>query len=145
MAHPDLLLAGQAAEQRIAGLIELEHRETVLAALVLAHLPAEEVRHELLAVADAEHRLAVAENVRIDRGTARVEHAARSAGDHDALGESEVGCGSVGRPDLGIDAQLADLTGFEMAILSAGVEDDDLRCGIQIVYSPPAKQGEGRT
>ena len=70
MAHPDLLRAGEPGEQRIGAVVEFEGGEAVLALVALADLAAQQVRHELLAVADAEHRLAAVENRRIDGGAA---------------------------------------------------------------------------
>ena len=49
----------EAGEQRIVGLVEFQRRQAVLALLALPHFAAEQVRHQLLAVADAEHGLAV--------------------------------------------------------------------------------------
>ena len=56
MAHPDLLAARDAAEENIVRRGEIELGETVLAAIALLDLSAEEMRHQLLAVADAEDR-----------------------------------------------------------------------------------------
>ena len=55
MAHPDLLAAGEAGEQRVGRTSEIERGQAVFAAVALAHLAAQQVRHQLLAVADAEH------------------------------------------------------------------------------------------
>ena len=85
MAHPDLLRAGEPGEQRVGGVVQFQRGEAVLALLALAHFAAQQVRHELLPVADAEHRLAAAKDRRVHRGTAGVVDAARPAGDDDAL------------------------------------------------------------
>ncbi len=54
MIHPNLRIAVQALEQlvRFDG---LEHRQAVLAFVAFSHMAAQIVRHELLAVTDAEH------------------------------------------------------------------------------------------
>ena len=53
--------------------------------LALPHCAAQQVRHELLAVADAEHGLAAVEDCGIDGGAARVVDAGWAAGDDDAF------------------------------------------------------------
>ena len=86
----------------------------------------------LLAVADAHDRAAERENGGVDRGASRVVDAARSAGDDDAAGVRELGGRGLADADFRVDAQFADLTGNQVTVLAAGVEDDNLRCGVQI-------------
>ena len=101
--------------------------------IALADLAAQQVRHELLAVADAEHRHAEREDGGIHRGAARGRRRwTGSAGDDDALGSGEFGGRRLAGADLGIDAEVADLAGDQMAILAPGVEDDDLSCRVQL-------------
>src|SRR4051812_29202601 len=89
------------------------------------------MRHELLAVADTEDRLAILKDRGVHRGAIRVEDASWSAGDDDALGECEVGRGRFAGADLRVYAQIPDFTGLQMTILASGVQNDDLRCGVQ--------------
>ena len=44
----------------------------------------------------------------------------------------QLGGGSFTGPDFGVDAQIADFARDQVAVLSAGIEDDDLRIGIQV-------------
>src|SRR4051794_39971505 len=98
------------------------------------------MRHELLAVADPEDWLAILEDRGIDGGAIPVEDASRSAGDDDALGECEVGRGRFAGANLRVYAQIPDFTGLQMTILAAGVQNDDLRCGVQTsVYAGPER------
>ena len=132
MVHPDLLRAGEAGKQGVGALFDFERGQTVLAFVALAHRAAEQVRHELLAVADTQDRAAERENGGIDGGAGGIVNAARAAGDDDALGVREFGGGSFAGADFGVDAQFADLAGDEVTVLSAGVEDDNLRWRVQI-------------
>ena len=59
MAHPDLLRAGETGEHRVGRSSSSQRGQAVLALVALRTLAAQQVRHELLAVADAEHRLPV--------------------------------------------------------------------------------------
>lgn len=54
MAHPHLLAADDAPEQSV-GMLEIQLSEAVFAALALLHTTTQDVRHELLPVADAEY------------------------------------------------------------------------------------------
>src|SRR4030095_4774743 len=81
MAHPDLLRTGESAEEGVGRIVEFERRQSVFALQTLADFSAQQVRHELLAVADAEHRDAERKDGRIHRGTRRVINAARPARD----------------------------------------------------------------
>ncbi len=50
----------------------------------------------------------------------------------DAARVGEFGGRRFADAHLGVNAQFADLSGDEVAILATGVQDDDLRCGDQI-------------
>ena len=54
--------------------------KAVLAFFALAHAAAQDVRHKLLPVTDAEYSAALGKNSRIDGGTAGLIHAVGSAG-----------------------------------------------------------------
>ena len=49
------------------------------------------------------------------------------------FGAGEFGGGSFAGADLGVDAEVADLAGYQVAILPAGIQNDDLRCGVQVI------------
>jgi hypothetical protein len=70
--------------------------------------------------------LAGEENCRIHGGTARVVNACGAAGDNQPFSGGNFGRGDFAGADFGVDAQLADLTRDEMAVLAARIEDDDL-------------------
>ena len=106
---------------------EIQLRESVLAVVALLDGAAQQVRHQLLAVANAEHRNAGIEQCRIDGGAARIVNAGRTAGDDDAFASGQRGRRRFAGSHLGVNAQFADFTGDEMTVLSSGVEDGDLR------------------
>ena len=85
VAHPHHALgaAGQIREQRVVAL-ELEQRAAVLAVVGLLDQPAEPVGEQLQAVADPEHGPAQRDDLGVEIGRARVEHARRPAREHDA-------------------------------------------------------------
>src|SRR5262249_21414528 len=101
-----------------------EGGETVLAPIAGGDFAAEQVRHQLLAVADAEHRYAEREDRGIDGRALGVVDAARTAGDNDAAHAGELGRRCFTGAHLGVVAELA---GDQMTILAARVEYDDLR------------------
>jgi hypothetical protein len=106
--------------------LALESRETVLALFALADATAQDVRHKLLAVADAEDGAIGGENLRIDLRAARLVNAVRAARDDDALAAGQLGRGSFAGLNVGVDAQIADLPSDQVTILPARVEDGDL-------------------
>ena len=55
VAHPDLLAAFDAVEDGV-GMEDVELGEAVFAPIALADMAAQDVGHQLLAVADTEHR-----------------------------------------------------------------------------------------
>ncbi len=133
MVHPDLQLAVQIGEERM-GMNGSKSRESVLALFAFPDAAAQHVSHELLAVADAEHGAAGGENVRIDLGTAGLVDAVRAAGDDDSFAAGQLGGRCFAGLDVGVHAEIANLPGDEMTILSARIEDGDL-WGIQPLAS----------
>ena len=100
--------------------------------IALADFPAEQVRHELLAVADAEHRHAQRKDRRVHRRALGVVDAARPAGDDDAPGGREFRRRRLAGADLRVHAEVAHLPGDQVAILPPRIEDDDLSCRVQV-------------
>jgi len=90
-------------------------------------LAAERRDHGLLAVADAKHRHARAEDRRCRLRRAGLMHGCRAArkddGGRPLLGEH--GLGLVVRHDLGIDAGLAHAPGDQLRHLAAEIDDQD--------------------
>ena len=68
------------------------------------------MRHQLQAVADAQHGGAAVENFGIDCRTAAVVNARRAAGDDQTFAAGEFGGGSLAGAHFGIDAEFADLS-----------------------------------
>ena len=132
MAHPDLLCAGEPGEHGVGCLVELKRRQAVFALDALADLSAEQVRHQLLPVADAEHRDAQREDGGVHGGALGVVDAARSAGDDEALGSGEFRRRRLAGANLRVHAEVADLPGNQVAILPPGIEDDNLSCRVQL-------------
>ena len=85
------------------------------------------MRHQLVAVADAEDGRAGSKQRGIDGGAAGIVNAGRSSGDDDAFASTERCRRSFTGGNFGVDAEIADTAGDEMTILSSGVEDGNLR------------------
>ena len=89
---------------------------------------AERVRHQLHAVADAEHRACPRSNsAGIALRRARVRHALRTARQDDAgrLARANLVGRRVRRPDLRVDRQLAQTPRDELRVLRSEIENDD--------------------
>ncbi len=95
--------------------------------LALLNISTKKMRHDLLAVADAEDGGAGGEQRGIDGGAAGIVNAGGSAGDDDSFSSGERGDGSFTGGDFGVDSEVANFAGDEMAVLSSGIEDGDLR------------------
>ena len=126
VAHPDPAARGQPAEERAPGL-RREDRLPVLAVARALHLPAEDVAHQLHAVADAHDRHAELEEARVAPGSAALVDAVGTAGEHDASRAAPgQGIGPRSRrQDLGVDLHLAQPARDELGVLRAEVEDED--------------------
>src|SRR6202011_5124122 len=69
MTHPDLLPLGKPGEQRRScPTVQLERRQSEFAPVALLNDSAQQMRHELLPVTDAQHRLIVAKNRGVNGG-----------------------------------------------------------------------------
>ncbi len=132
MAHPDLLPTGQAGEQRVVSFVEFERGQAILAFFAARDRSSQQVRHQLLPVADAQHSLAGGENRRIASGAFGIVYAGRAARDDDPLGPGQIAGPSLARPHFRVHAQVAHLASLQVTILPAGVQYDDLWSGIQI-------------
>ena len=90
-------------------------------------LPAEEMGHQLGAIADPEDRLAEFEDLFIDGGGAFEVDGIRAAGEDDPfdLGVFEAGEVMVKRDDFRIDLALTDAPGDQLVVLAAEIQNDD--------------------
>src|SRR5712692_10560458 len=131
MAHPYLLAPANTAQQSSpasnGGGTDFELREAILAALAPANLPAEQMRHQLLPVANPEHRRPRAQQPGINRRTPRIVNARRPAGNDDALAPRQFHRMRLARSHIGIHAQVADLASDQVAVLPPSVQDSNLR------------------
>src|SRR5205823_6849524 len=125
VAHPDGELAGrEAAEQ--AAIARVQRGVAVLLGDAGLDAARQVAREQLVAVADAENGHAEVVDRAIDRGARGLGDARRPARDDEAAGAAQVGGGAVDVGDDGVDAELADAAGDEVAVLPTRVEDDDL-------------------
>src|SRR5438093_7403434 len=125
-------MVGKTLEQA-AGLGDVDGRGPVLALAFGRDLAAQDVRHEVHAVADAEDRKVPVEDGRIDLRRARLVHARRSAGEdhtHD-ISALELFRGDVVREDLAVHARLAHPARDELRVLGSVVEDGDRRSALR--------------
>ena len=125
VAHPHDLVLRLEQHRRLA--VGLQVGTAVLALAGARHLPAELLRDELRAVADAEHRHAGLVHHRVDRrgpgdvdalGPAAQDQASRAASGQ-LLGRDRV------RDDLAVDVGFAHPPGDELGVLRAEVDDED--------------------
>jgi hypothetical protein len=88
---------------------------------------AEDRRHHLLAVADAEHRQAHRKHAFGWAGARTFRHAGRATREDDALGAESLDAGEGGRvgPDLAVDAGFAQAARNQLRHLAAEIEDQN--------------------
>ena len=92
-----------------------------------ADMTAQQVHHQLAAVADAQHRHAPAEDLGVDGGRVLQINAVGAAGEDDALGilgldDRKIGFIGI---DLAVDIIFSDAAGNQLIVLSAKVQHDD--------------------
>jgi hypothetical protein len=106
---------------------DLNHRRTVFPRVAGFDLAAELLRHELLAVTDAEHRQAEVEETRVALGRILVVNALRAARQNYCAGSDgrDRFDRDGARMDLAIDLRLANAARDELRVLSAVVENED--------------------
>ena len=127
MAHPHLLAPGDSAEKESSRRAVRSSCANPYSPLSpFSHRAAQEVRHQLLPVANAQHRNSGIEQRRIDGRAAGIVNAGRTAGDDDPFASCQLGGGRFAGSHFRVNAEFADLTGDEMTVLSSGVEDGDL-------------------
>ena len=138
MAHPDDALRWQIFEKRCAG-VELGFGLTEFALVGSFNLAAKGVRHELHAVAEAEHWNAELKNATLDLWRAVAVDAVWAAGKDDAFWLFFFdGCeGFVKWHDLAVNNALAHAARNELVVLAAEIDDDDHFLFIFQVILPP--------
>ena len=126
-------LVGQVLQQHAAAPpVEGQRRGSVLALTGRGDLAAERPGHQLMAVADAEHRHPEVEQPRIDLRRALGVDRRRSPAEDQPGGPASahlVGRHVV-RHDLGVDVRLAHAAGDQLRVLRAEVDDEDRARGV---------------
>ncbi len=91
------------------------------------HLAPQRMRHQLHAVADAEHRRPRVEERRIAPGCASIGHALRPArqDDPDRTSRANLGGRRVWRPDLRVNRQFAEAPRDQLGVLGSAIENED--------------------
>src|ERR1700722_12745657 len=110
----------------------MERGEAILALFAYFNRTAQQMCHELLAIADAQHAGAATENGGVDGRTGGVVNPAGAARNNQPLGTGELRRGCFAGANLGINSQVAHFARNQMAILSAGVQDDYLGGGFHL-------------
>ena len=135
MAVPDIEHRRKAVEKRARAVFDIEQTAPILAPGAVFHLSAEVMRHELHAIANAEHRRAEIENARIGVRRILSIHAGGAAAENDAGGmeRRDLLRRQVKTDDLGIHLAFADSPRDDLRVLGTEIQDDDsawrLACG----------------
>ena len=128
MAHPDALMIAHLAEafQERAFGHNLDVRTAKLAMIRCLHPPAKLRAHGLLAIADAQHRHACLEDIRVSLGAVLPARRMRGTRKDDGLGAillHELRIGAVIGMDLAIDAALAQAPCDKLGHLTAEIDN----------------------
>jgi hypothetical protein len=123
VAHPDLEARAHPAEEPLA-LGDVDPRSAELALVGPPDLAAEQVRHQLHAVADAEHRHALAEDAGIDGRRPVGVHARGPTGEDQALRAADHLRPDGRGHDLRVAPLLADAPRDQLGVLAAEVDDE---------------------
>ena len=112
--------------EHLAGIVYEHFRLAVLTLRRAADVAAQQMHHQLAAVADAQHRNAPVEDLGVDRGRVLQIDAVRSTGEDDALrifGFDDRQIRLIGI-DFTVDIVLADAAGDQLVVLAAEVQND---------------------
>lgn len=110
---------------------EIEVRETELTLVPLADRPAQQMRHQVLPVTDAERRMPILQHGDIDAGAVGIVDTVWTARDDESARARQFRSGRFARTDIGIDAEIPDFPRDQVAILTACIENGDLRFGCE--------------
>ena len=141
VAHPDLLVGRKVLEQDP----RLGHVELGAAVLPLPRRPdlaPERLRHQLVPVADPEHRDAQLEHAGIQGRRPGLVHRRGATREHDARGRArgELGGREVVRHDLGVHVALADPASDQLRVLRPEIDDQDRAPGGGHAASDPSRR-----
>ena len=126
VAHPHRLAIGEVGEQD-ARVAHRELRASVLPCARRADLAAERSHHELLPVADPEHRSTDLEHSRIDRRRTILVHGGRSPREHQPRrpASEQPRNRSIERHDLRVDVALPDPPRDQLSVLRPEIENEN--------------------
>ena len=126
VAHPHARLFIDILKKRISAQ-NIQLGKAILAVRRRLHFSAEQVREQLLAIAQTENRNAEIENFRINRGRVLIINRIWPAGKHDAARVQAVHFRKRRERgfDFGINAQLAQTPRDELRVLRAEVENEN--------------------
>src|SRR6267143_2721766 len=143
VAHPDVeVLARAHLAEGPHRLNHLDARVSVLAVRGAVDGAAEQLGHELQAVADPEYGDAHLEHRAVDERGAGLLDAEGAAGEDDPARPegADLLDGHRTGVDLAVDVELADAPGDELRVLRPEIEDEDLFC-VQVGHSRPSSAG----
>ena len=126
VAHPHRLFPVEVEEQ-VLGIEDAEWFAAVFPGRGGGHSAAQEMVHELDAVADAQNRHPQVEEFRVDGGGVRLVDAPGAAGKNDALGREFLDFRQRHHKgvDFAIDLELPHPPGDELGVLGAEIQDQD--------------------
>ena len=122
VAHPDSLAQRQFREE--GQFVPDPHIGLAVFVIpALLDLALEVLRHELVSIADPQHRAVELKQARLRSRAPLQENACRTAGDNDAFVSTEPVGGRFQGQNLSVDAEFAHFPGNQVAVLSARVQD----------------------
>ena len=144
VTHPDLLFGAEVGEQHSAGLIDRKRRPPVLALARGRHVAAERLRHQLVAVTDAQDGYPHVEQAGVESGRSFLVDGRRSSREDQAGRPAlrELGGRDVVGHDLGVDVRLADAPRDQLGVLRSEIDDQDRAGGI--LFACSWRSGPGR-
>ena len=122
VAHPVHSRLRHAVKQR--GIRMGQLRLAIFPGVGLAALAAQQVHHQLQTVADAQHRHAHRQHLRVDHGSTLVEHRGRAAGENDGVRSkgTDLIHGHAEGLDLAVYAALTDAASHQQVVLAAEIQ-----------------------
>src|SRR5207245_2127174 len=98
--------------------------------VALPNHPAQQMRNQLLAITDAEHRSGAGEHSRLKRRARVVVNTGRPARDNDSTRARKRLRGSFTWKNGGRNSEIPDLAGDQMAVLAARIQNSNLGRGV---------------
>ena len=140
VTHPNLLPASGTSEED-GFIIKVEHGLAILTFDPFPDLPAQQLGHKLLSVADSKDCGPGDEDSRVNCGTSGFVYARRPTGDDDTSMALELCSRRLARQDLGIDSEFTNFPRNQVGILAASIEYGDLRMGDVIGHVNKGRMG----